>query len=82
MIQTSGQQRPLSSLRAPIRPHTYKGESLLNVYIVVLLLLFSLSHVQLFCDPMDCSPPSSCVHGILQAGILERAAISFPRGSS
>ena len=80
MIQTSGQQRPLSSLRAPIRPHTYKGESLLNVYIVV--LLFSLSHVQLFCDPMDCSPPSSSVHGILQAGIVERAAISFSRGSS
>ena len=23
------------------------------------------------CDPMDCSPPGSFVHGILQAGILE-----------
>ena len=23
------------------------------------------------CDPMDCSPPGSCVHGILQARILE-----------
>ena len=23
------------------------------------------------CDPMDCSPPGSPVHGILQAGILE-----------
>ena len=23
------------------------------------------------CDPMDCSPPSSSVHGILQARILE-----------
>ena len=23
------------------------------------------------CDPMDCGPPSSSVHGILQAGILE-----------
>ena len=23
--------------------------------------------VQLFCDPMDCRPPSSSVHGILQA---------------
>ena len=22
-----------------------------------------LSHVQFFCDPMDCSPPVSCVHG-------------------
>ena len=29
------------------------------------------------CDPMDCSPPGSSVHGILQARILEWAAISF-----
>ena len=28
------------------------------------------------CDPMDCGPPGSSVHGILQAGILEWAAIS------
>ena len=30
-----------------------------------------LSHVQLFCNPMDCSPTGSSVHGILQARILE-----------
>ena len=29
------------------------------------------------CDPMDCSPLGSSVHGFLQAGILEWAAISF-----
>ena len=34
------------------------------------------------CDPMDCSPPASSVHGILQARILEWFAISFSRGSS
>ena len=34
------------------------------------------------CDPMDCSPPGGCVHGILQARILEWVAISFPRWSS
>ena len=28
------------------------------------------------CDPMDCSPPGSSVHGILQARILEWVAIS------
>ena len=33
------------------------------------------------CDPMDCSPPGSSVHGILQARILEWVAISFSRGS-
>jgi len=34
------------------------------------------------CDPMDCSPPSSSVHWILQARILEWVAISYSRGSS
>ena len=30
-----------------------------------------------FCDPMDCSPPGSSVHGIFQARVLEWVAISF-----
>ena len=34
------------------------------------------------CDPMDCSPPGSSIHGILRARILEWVAISFSRGSS
>ena len=34
------------------------------------------------CDPMDCSPPGSSVHGILQARILEWAAMLSSRGSS
>ena len=33
-------------------------------------------------DPMDYSPPGSCVRGILQAGILEEVAISSSMGSS
>ena len=28
-------------------------------------------------DSMDCSPPGSSVHGILQARVLERGAIAF-----
>ena len=31
---------------------------------------------------MDCNPPHSSIHGILQARILEWVAISFSRGSS
>ena len=31
-------------------------------------------------DAMDCSPPGTPVHGILQATILERDAIPFSRG--
>ena len=33
-------------------------------------------------DPVDCRPPGSSVHGILQARILAWVAISFSRGSS
>ena len=29
------------------------------------------------CDPMDCSPPDSSVHGIFQARVLEWGAITF-----
>ena len=42
-------------------------------------------HTQLcltFCDSLDCRPPDSSLHGILQARILEWVAISSSRGSS
>ena len=29
------------------------------------------------CDPMDCSPPGSSVHGIFQARVLEWIAVAF-----
>ena len=48
----------------------------LNAYMHAQLLI----HVQLW-DPLDCSLPGS-FHGIFQASILERVAISFFRGSS
>ena len=34
------------------------------------------------CDPMDCSPPGSSIHGISQARILEWVAISFWSGNN
>ena len=34
------------------------------------------------CDPVDCGPPGSSVHGVLQARILEWVAMPFSRGSS
>ena len=37
---------------------------------------------QTLCDPVDCRPPGSSVHGILQARILECVANPFSRGSS
>ena len=46
-----------------------------------LVCLAAQSHPTL-CDPVDCSPPGSSVHGTLQARILEWAATSFSRGAS
>ena len=49
-----------------------------KVFVAVVWLL---SCVWLFCDPMDCSPLSTFVCGISQARILEWVAISSSRGS-
>ena len=50
-------------------------------FSAVYLQVCVLSHVRL-CDPMDCRLPGSSVHGIFQAGILERVVRPFSRGSS
>ena len=42
----------------------------------------SCSSCPTLCDPMDCSPPGSSIHGIFQARMLEWVAISFSRRSS
>ena len=52
-----------------------------EVSILEVLVLVTQSCLTL-CDPMDCSPPGSFVHGIPQARILEWVAIPFSRGSS
>ena len=39
----------------------------------------SLQSCSALCDPMDCSLPGSSVHGILQARILEWAAMPSSR---
>ena len=50
-------------------------------HMVCLCLNFRFTHAKslqsclTLCDPMDCSLPGSSVHGILQAGILEGAAM-------
>ena len=42
----------------------------------------SLRCVWLFCDPEDCSPPGSSVHGISQTRIQEWVAVPFSKGFS
>ena len=43
-------------------------------------VLKSLQSCPTLCNPIDCSPPGSSVHGILQTRILEWVAISSSRG--
>ena len=61
------------------RRHLLHFPYLFDMAIVVEKLV----HLQLFCIPMDCSPPGFSVHVILLARrILEWVAIPFSRGSS
>ena len=50
------------------------GDAEASVWVVVVLLL---GRVQLFCDSVDCSLPGSSLHGISQARIVAKVAISF-----
>ena len=52
--------------------------------IIILCVLSdkSLQSCPTLCDPMDCSPPVSSVHRILQARILEWVTMPSSRGSS
>ena len=57
-------------------------QGLRKVCVCVCVCVHTHAHVciQLYlslCDPMDCSPPGSSVHGIFQARVLEWVAISY-----
>ena len=64
----------------------------MNLFVLSLIILKALGGMTLcenvgqlylaLCNTTDCSLPGSSVHGILQARILERVAISSSRGSS
>ena len=54
--------------------------STINVYNLHLHLFVLVSQLcPTLCDPMDCIPPGSSIHGIFQARILEWVAISFSK---
>ena len=57
-------QRPWSPLLCSLSHYTFCVPCGLNCSFCLTL-----------CDPMDCSPPGSSVHGILQARILEWVAM-------
>ena len=51
-------------------------------YILVCVHAKLLQSCPTLCNPMDCSPPGSSVHGILWARILEWVTMPSSRGSS
>ena len=52
--------------------HFFNVKALLNYHA-----LCPVAQSCILCDPMNCSPSGSSVHGIFQARIMERVAISF-----
>ena len=74
--QRGSGQAPGSSLHATLR-NSRKQTSMLMCVPAKSLQLCRTS-----CDPMDCSPTGSSVHGILQTRRLEWVAISTPGGPS
>ena len=60
-------------------------EQVLSKQLHMTICMYECSVAQLcptHCNPMDCSPPSSSVHGIFLARILKWGVISSSRGSS
>ena len=59
-----------------------RGVSSLKLSIPSLCVCLVTQSFLTLCDPVDCSPPVSSVHEILQARILEWVAMPSSRGSS
>ena len=52
-----------------------------SVCVCVCVCVLVAQSCQTLCNPMDCSPPGSSVHGILQARVLEWIAMPSSRRS-
>ena len=76
----SGQKRePSHTTGGNVNWCSHSGEHYGGSLLLLLLLRYCCNS---FCDPMDCSPPGSSIHGTSQARILEWVAISLSRESS
>ena len=67
---------------APNAPCTPHGVATAAATAAVFITSMIAQACPTLCDPMNCSPPGSSLHGILQARILQWVAISSSRGSS
>ena len=78
-----GSQRPLIQGREA-SPHLFCVTQEWNIilFFEVLVCAKSLQSCPTLCDPIDCSPPGSSVHGNLQARVWKWVARPSYRGSS
>ena len=73
---------PASTLHeTPLPPFHQKVTKSSQLYLMLCRAKLLQSCLTLY-DPLDCSPPGSSVHGILQARTLEWVAMPSSRGSS
>ena len=72
-------EKSYSSLRSMIRIifFSYSNDWFIALFDIWQRYAKSLQSCPILCDPIDSSPPGSAVPGILQARILEWAAIAF-----
>ena len=60
-------------------------QNLLDIFVCIYINIHGANLLQLcstLCNPMDCSPSSSSVHGIFQARLLEGVTMPLSRRSS
>ena len=88
LLSDSGTPEAVSGLTSGDSYHPYwlrhilgKSDSETSLVLLKLKVLVTKSSHAL-CGPIDCSPPGSSVHVILQVRILECVAIPFSRASS
>ena len=82
MRHSLGSQKENGSLHLSNRawcPHWIVCVHTVHIYLCLCLCAQS---CPILCNPMDCRPPGSSKHGIIQASILTWVAIPFSRGSS
>ena len=73
-----------TSMRVPVTHKCWNGSdsAISSTLLCCAVLHLVAQSCLILCNPMDCSPPDSPVHGILQARILEWVAMLSSRGSS
>ena len=75
-------QSPRSAASTSLPKESLSSDKKRQLIYIVCMHAKLLQTCLTLCDPMDCRPPGSSVHGILQGRILEGVAMPSSKGSS